>query len=81
MNVNQLRGPMAFDSQLAGASRGAFGAARTKKKTFGQKLGSFAKDVASVGLQVAGAGSSLIPGGSVLKGAIGSALSGAIKLD
>jgi hypothetical protein len=72
MNINQTRGPMNFNSKLAGAVRGgAMAATRTKKKTFAQKLGGFAKGVANVGLNVAGA---VIPGGGILKNAIGGAM-------
>jgi hypothetical protein len=53
-----------------GVGRG--GAVGTPKKSFAQKLGSFAKGVASVGLGVVGG---MIPGGNILSSALGNALS------
>ncbi len=77
MNIdNALRGKMQYNSQLAGASRGsqqALSTQRTKKKSFAQKLGGFAKGIAQVGLSVAG---SAIPGGNIISSAISSAMGG-----
>lgn len=72
-----VRGPMQYNSQLAGASRGGIAVrTSTAKRSFASKLGAFAKGVANVGLQITGA---VIPGGTVLSNALGSALGSASK--
>jgi hypothetical protein len=73
MNIDPQRGPTQFTSQQAGSTRGGSMPARKKKSEFGEKLGSFAKGVAQVGLSAAG---EVIPGASVLDNAMGGALSG-----
>src|SRR5688572_30022118 len=72
MNVSlnassSVRGAMSTGADAIG--RGAQVGA--PKKSFAQKLGGFAKNVAQVGLNVVG---SAIPGGNVLASALGSAL-------
>jgi hypothetical protein len=58
-------------SVSANASIGRGAQIGAPKKSFAQKLGGFAKGVASVGLNVVGAA---VPGASVLTNALGSAL-------
>ena len=69
-----IRGQISPGRSARVTIRGA-GLHRVKKLTFGQKLGSFAKGIGSAGLGVAGA---VVPGGGVLRNALGGALGGGI---